>query len=317
MTLNYTCTRDEQRMMRVKSIEEWINYCSRSMDEAELVFGHGTDNSVDEAAWLVLHVLGQSLDGSATRWDNPVTESAGHEIEALLRSRIDERRPLAYLLGEAWFCGLRFQVNESVLIPRSPFAELIAGGFEPWMTHRPFRTALELCTGCGCIAIAMAHYHETLTVDAVDISADALVVARQNVAAHGLADRVRLLQSDLFEAVHGRRYDVLVSNPPYVSDAEISGLPAEYRWEPGLALRAEDDGLEIVMRILREAPDYLEEEGVLFCEVGEAAGRLQERLPNAPFTWLEFEHGGGGIFTIDRAQLLQLAAVLDRSPARP
>lgn len=294
---------------------QWVEQCSRELERAGVCFGHGTDNARDEAAWLVLHVLRAPLDGSFDDWGRPVGEAEASGIAELLARRIDERRPLAYLLGEAWFCGLRFIVDEHVLVPRSPFAELIQGQFAPWVSPDTLRRALDLCTGSGCIAIAMAEWIPGVRVDAADISDAALAVAAANVDLHGAGDRVRLVRSDLFGALGGQRYDLIVSNPPYVSAGELAQLPAEYAWEPELGLLAEDDGLACVLRILREAPAHLNPDGHLFCEVGEAAGRLEARLPGVSLLWPEFTHGGGGIFTIDRDQLLRAAGVIDAALA--
>lgn len=294
---------------------QWVEKCVRELEQARVCFGHGTGDAHDEAAWLVLHVLGAPLDGSFRDWGREVDPVQAGRIADLLSRRISERRPLAYLLGEAWFCGLRFAVNESVLVPRSPFAELIEAGFAPWVIPGTLQRALDLCTGSGCIAIAMARWIPGLQVDAADISEEALAVAAANVAHHAVGDRVRIVHSDLFDALGGRRYDLIVSNPPYVSDVELAGLPPEYGWEPELGLRAAADGLECVLRIMRDAPAHLVEGGLLFCEVGEAADRLQERLPRVPLVWPDFEHGGGGIFTISREQLVQAAALLDAALA--
>lgn len=290
--------------MDMRTIGQWVRYCERRLEQSGAVFGHGTDNALDEAAWLVLHVLGCPLDGRFDAWDEPVAPRQSQQIETLLERRVSERRPLAYLLGEAWFCGFRFMVNEHVLVPRSPFAQLIVNRFEPWTEPGRIRRVLDLCTGSGCIAIAAAHYLPEAQIEAVDISEEALQVAAQNVALHGLEGRVRLIRSDLFAALEGQRYDLIVSNPPYVSEREIAAFPQEYRWEPELGFRAEDDGLELVLQILDQAGAHLEPGGVLVCEVGEAEDRLQARLPNLPLTWLEFEHGGVGVFTIDRETLL-------------
>jgi len=287
----------------VRSIADWIDYCRRRLEDAGLFYGHGTDNPLDEAAWLVLHVAGRPVDGSFADWNAPLEDMLGQRIEDLLEQRCGERRPLAYLLGEAWFCGLRFEVTPDVLIPRSPFAELIQAEFAPWVEAGRLHRVLDLCTGSACIAIAIAHYLPQAQVDAADISAQALEVARRNVQAHGVGGRVRLVQSDLFSALAGCRYDLLVSNPPYVADWEWRALPEEYHWEPRMALETGMDGLELVLRILAEAPDHLEEQGVLICEVGEAQERMTQLLPELPLTWLEFEHGGGGVFTISRDEL--------------
>jgi ribosomal protein L3 glutamine methyltransferase len=289
----------------MKSIGQWVNECERAMRAGGVVFGHGTDNARDESAWLVLHVMGQPLDGSFTGWNEPVPDGPARRIQGLLERRLSERKPLAYLLGEAWFCGLRFLINENVLVPRSPLAELIDRRFQPWVRPERIRRVLDLCTGSGCIGIAVAHKLPEVRVHAVDISEEALEVAANNVALHGLGDRVMLLKSDLFESLGGRRYDLIVSNPPYVSGDEIEAFPAEYSWEPRLGFHAEEEGLQIVLDILHKAPAHLEEGGILVCEVGEAADRLQARLPSLPLTWLEFEHGGGGVFTIDREALVR------------
>jgi ribosomal protein L3 glutamine methyltransferase len=202
-----------------------------------------------------------------------------------------------------WFAGLEFEVDPRVIVPRSPFAELIAGEFRPWVEPTRVRRVLDLGTGCGCIAIACARALPHSRIDAVDLSRDALDVARRNVERHGVADRVSLLQGDLYEPVAGRRYDVILSNPPYVSDAEMRRLPREYAHEPEIALRAGSDGLDIARRILAGATDHLERRGTLFVEVGDSEARLEAAFPELPFLWLEFEQGGGGVFRLTRTQL--------------
>ncbi len=287
----------------MESVEIWVRRCAARMDEASLYFGHGTDNAWDEAAWLVLHVLDRDPTAPFSAWDRAVTDAEGVAITDLLTRRIETRQPLAYLLGSAWFCGLRFTVTPDVLVPRSPMAELILDGFQPWVGEHGARRALDLCTGSGCIAVAMAHWLPELSVDAADISAVALDIAARNVRMHGLEQRVRLHRSDLFDALAGERYDLVVSNPPYVPASRVTTLPEEYRAEPVLGLASGDDGLDLPLRLLREAPDFLAPGGVLFCEVGESESRLQNLLQAVPFTWLEFEQGGSGVFTIDRKQL--------------
>ncbi len=225
------------------------------------------------------------------------------ESEALLDERIASRRPLAYLLGEAWFCGLMFRVGPGALVPRSPIAELILNRFQPWLGTREPSLALDLCTGSGCIAVAMAHALPGLQVDASDISAAALDIAAQNVRMHGLESRVKLHEADLFAGLAEQRYDLIVTNPPYVPRAALNSLPDEYRAEPELGLVSGDDGLDLPLRILLEASAWLSADGLLFCEVGESDERLQATLETVPLTWIEFEHGGGGVFTIDRRQL--------------
>jgi ribosomal protein L3 glutamine methyltransferase len=202
-----------------------------------------------------------------------------------------------------WFAGLEFEVDERVIVPRSPFAELIAAGFEPWIDPERVARVLDIGTGSGCIAIACARRFESARVDAVDLSSAALEVAARNAVRHGVSDRVRLLQGDVFEPVRRERYDLIVSNPPYVSDAEMHALPDEYRHEPDLALRAGGDGLDVVRRILAGAGELLEPHGALFVEVGDSDERLQEAFPRVPFLWLEFEHGGGGVFMLTKHEL--------------
>jgi ribosomal protein L3 glutamine methyltransferase len=288
----------------MQTAEIWLEYCAGEMERAGLFFGHGTDNAHDEAAWMLLHVLEAPLDGSFAQWDTLLTEPQEKRLQTLLARRINERCPLAYLTGEARFCGLGFFVSPEVLIPRSPLAELIQEQFAPWLNVSDAGRVLDLCTGGGCIAIAMAVHMPEIRVDAVDISATALQVAARNVARHELASRVRLIQSDLFSDIGDKRYDLIVSNPPYVSAAVYERLPAEYRAEPSAGLVCGEDGLDIVLKILDASPCYLNRQGILIVEVGESAQTLLEILPRVPFMWLEFQHGGDGIFLLEYDQLI-------------
>jgi ribosomal protein L3 glutamine methyltransferase len=286
------------------------------MRDAGLVFGHGTDNALDEAAWLVLHALGAPLDGDFDDWGRVLNATEEQRVQELLARRIGERVPLAYLAGEARFCGLDFIVTPSVLVPRSPIAELIRDGFSPWARLGPGCRVLDLCTGGGCIAIAMARHIPGIRVDAVDISGAALEVAARNVERHGVQARVRLIRSDLFDELEGERYDLVVSNPPYVPAQDFAALPPEYRAEPSAGLVAGQDGLDIVLKILDASPAYLAAQGVLIVEVGESAPALAGLLPRAPFLWLEFEQGGDGVFLLEYDQLAacrgDLRSVLER-----
>lgn len=282
------------------TIAELIDRTTEQLERADLCFGHGTDNARDEAAWLVLHVAGVRLDGSFSDWGRTVTPGEQEKVAQLLDQRCNRRAPLAYLLETAWFAGLEFFINENVLVPRSPLAELILDQFQPWVRPDRVNRVLDLCTGSGCIAIATAVHMPGVRVDAADISAAALDVARRNVERHGLEKKVTLLQSDLFTAIPPAKYDLIVSNPPYVPAGSISGLPAEYCAEPGLGLASGEDGLDAVLTILLDAPRFLGEDGILVCEVGESEQRLAEALPSVPFTWLEFARGGSGVFVLTR-----------------
>ncbi|MCW8871600.1 MAG: 50S ribosomal protein L3 N(5)-glutamine methyltransferase [Xanthomonadales bacterium] len=285
------------------TVAEWIDRISAQLDQAGLHFGHGTDNARDEAAWLVLHTIGAPLDGRFTDWGKRVSETQAADIHRLAEERCRSGGPLAYLTGRAWFAGLEFEVTPDVLVPRSPLAELILDEFRPWVEPGRLRRVLDLCTGSGCIAIATAVHMPQVQVDATDISPAALRVAANNVARHGLADRVRLLQSDLFQSIPPCRYDLIVANPPYVACGTLAALPREYRSEPSLGLVSGADGLDAVLQILAQAPHYLAPDGILVCEVGESESRLVSVLPEAPFLWLEFERGGSGVFVLTRAEL--------------
>lgn len=253
---------------------------------------------------MLLHVLGAPLDGSFTRWDKTLTREQQENLEAILARRINERCPLAYLTGEARFCGLDFIVSPQVLIPRSPLAELIQVQFSPWLNPNLEGKILDMCTGGGCIAIATAVFNSGFTVDAVDISGEALKIATRNIERHAVQDRVRLIQSDLFSALDETSYDLIVSNPPYVSKGVFDQLPAEYRAEPSAGLVCGEDGLDIVLKILDAAPEYLQHKGILIMEVGESAEALEAILPRVPFTWLDFDEGGDGVFLLEYDQLI-------------
>jgi ribosomal protein L3 glutamine methyltransferase len=288
----------------MQTAEYWLEYCAGEMERAGVFFGHGTDNAHDEAAWMLLHVLGEPLDGSFEQWGTLLDESKQKDLEHLLARRINERCPLAYLTGEARFCGLDFFVNPDVLIPRSPLAELIPEQFSPWLVLNEGGQVLDMCTGGACIAIAMAMYMPGITVDAVDISPATLKVAAQNVERHAVGNRVRLIQSDLFDKLGDSSYDLIVSNPPYVSADVFADLPAEYRAEPSGGLACGEDGLDIVLKILDASPRYMKRQAILIVEVGESAEALLELLPRVPFMWLEFQHGGDGIFMLGYDQLI-------------
>lgn len=266
-------------------------------------FGHGTTNARDEAAYLTLHTLGLPLD--TADWDIEVSTADAAKVEALVKRRIRERTPAAYITHEAWLGEFRFYVDERVIVPRSFIAELLVSDLAPWIAQpRRVQRALDLCTGSGCLAVLLAHSFPRATVDAVDISRDALAVARRNVKDYGLEGRVALLRSDLYGGVTGR-YDVIVSNPPYVTEEAMRALPVEYRREPRIALAGGSDGLDLVRRILHEAPQHLEKDGWLVVEVGHARKRVERAFPRLPLIWAETSAGNDCVFLISREALLE------------
>ncbi len=285
---------------------EIIEQVAQSFEKANLHYGHGTDNAWDEAVALVLYVLDLPFHIDEKESEKEISQSDQAKILALADRRVKENKPLPYLTNTAYFAGLPFYIDERVIIPRSPFAELIEQGFAPGINPDEIMQALDLCTGSGCMAIAAALALPNVAVDAVDISKDALDVAMINLQKYELEDRVNLIESDLFSNVPQKKYDVIMSNPPYVSQDEMKALPQEFHHEPHNALHAEDEGLEIVLKILKEAPNYLSKNGILIVEVGNSQEALEKRLPNVPFTWLEFERGGEGVFILGYSSLICL-----------
>jgi ribosomal protein L3 glutamine methyltransferase len=286
------------------TVRDWLRWAVSRFHEAELFFGHGTDNAYDEAAYLVLHALHLPPDRLEPFLDARLTRLERETVHRLLDQRIARRLPAAYLTHEAWLGDYRFYVDERVIVPRSYFAELLAEGLAPWLTDADgVRAALDLCTGSGCLAILMAEAFPAAAIDAIDISAEALTVAERNVADYGLEERIRLIQSDLLAAAPAVQYDVIVCNPPYVTTAAMAALPAEYRHEPGLALGAGDDGLDIVRRLLPTASAHLTEHGLLLVEVGHNADLVEEAFPDVPFTWVDAPSGESKVFLLTREQL--------------
>ena len=288
----------------LETIIDLIRYGASRFNAAGLTFGHSYDNALDEATQLTLHALHMPHDLSPIYGQARVTEAEKEEVLALFLRRIEERIPACYLTGEAWFAGLSFKSDKRALVPRSPIAEMIERGFQPWLGDREVRRALDLCTGSGCIAIAMAHHHPDWHVDGADLSDEALSLAEENKKRLH-AENVRFVKSDLFSGLQGEHYDIIVTNPPYVTNAETDALPKEYAYEPELGLRAGDDGLDLALQILRDAPLHLDRDGILVCEVGEAERALSELLPELPLAWVEFKVGQMGIFVAECADLVQ------------
>jgi len=287
----------------LSTIIDFIRYGASRFNAAGLSFGHSMDNALDEATQLVLHSLHLPHDLGPAYGQAKLLADEKAAILALFQRRIDERIPACYLTGEAWFAGLNFKSDKRALVPRSPIAELIENGYEPWLGGREVERALDMCTGSGCIAIATAHYQPHWQVDGVDISDDALALAAENKERLH-ATNVRLLKSNLFESLQGEVYDLIVTNPPYVTHEETDALPKEYSHEPELGLRAGDDGLDLALKILRDAPAHLSENGLLICEVGEAEQALARLLPEVPFSWVEFKVGQMGIFVLEREDMV-------------
>ena len=284
------------------SIRDFIRWGATRFNRAELFFGHGSDNALDESMHLVFQVLQLPWDLPEHYLDSRLTDSERQTLASLIEERTTSRKPLAYLLNQAWFCGLPFYVDERVLIPRSPIAELIQNRFEPWLGHVEVNRVLDLCCGSGCIGIAAAHAFANAQVDLLDISTDALDIAHINMDRHELWGRVQTSKSDLFESLdipsERPKYQLILSNPPYVDAEDLADMPAEYSHEPTLGLAAGADGLDLARIILAEAADYLDERGLLVLEVGNSQWALQHDYPQVPFLWPDFANGGHGVLVL-------------------
>ncbi len=288
---------------RLETAKDFVRWGASEFSRAQLQFEHGTSNAFDEALNLVLFGLG--LDHSVPPWalDGRLTEAEKRASYTLIERRVRERKPYAYITNHARFAGLDFYVDERVLVPRSPIAELIEAGFEPWIDAGRVSRVLDLCTGSGCIAIACAYAFGDAAVDATDISPDAMAVAKLNAERLHVADRVLLHRADVFEGLEPAPYDIIVSNPPYVDAQDMATLPDEHKHEPRLGLAAGDDGLDVVRRILARAREYLAPDGILVVEVGNSRWALEQAYPRLPFTWLEFERGQAEVFLLTAEQL--------------
>lgn len=302
----------EQTAEELHTIADFIRWGASRFNEANLFFGHGTDNAIDEALALVLYALHLPHNIPKEFWTTRLTYKEKIFILELLNKRLHQRIPVAYLTQTAWFAGMQFFVNENVLIPRSPIAELIESSFKPWIEGKNVKRALDLCTGSGCIAIASALLaFPEAEVDAVDISPEALRVAQDNIEHYGLQERVFTVKSDLFSALKGMKYDIILSNPPYVDAEEIATMPEEYHHEPRLGLEAGEDGLFFVRQILSQAADFLTPQGLLIVEVGFSQHALMEAYPTVPFLWFDFERGGDGVFMLTFEQLLEYRSLFE------
>lgn len=279
------------------TVRDYLRYASTQFAASGLYFGHGTDNVWDEAVQLVMRSLNLPLENNTLFLDARLVREERQLIHERIKRRITERVPLVYLLGEAWFMGMPFHVDERVLVPRSPIGELLENGLQPWLGDKSVSRVLDLCTGSGCIGIGAASMFEDALVDLADISVDALEVAESNIDLHELGDRVQCIQSDVFSNIIGR-YDVILSNPPYVDAEDLADMPDEYHHEPELGLAAGSDGLDIAHRILEKAAEHLTDDGLLIVEVGNSWGAMDDAYPELPLTWLEFENGGSGVFLV-------------------
>lgn len=299
----------------LRTLADLVRWGAGRLRAARVLIGHSEDNAVDEARSLVLHALHLPARAPGTFAQARLLDEEIAAAQALIERRIAERIPAAYLIGTAEFAGLTLRSDARALVPRSPIAELIESGFAPWLDERHVERALDLCTGSGCIGIAMAEYNPEWQVDIVDISEEALSLARENIVFQHVEGRVEAIRSDLFAGVKGRRYDLIVSNPPYVTEGEYAALPGEYAHEPKLGLTSGADGLDLCLRLLDEAADHLSDDGLLIVEVGESEHALAALLPEVPFIWVEFKVGQMGVFALERRELVEHAAAI-RAAAR-
>ncbi|MGI2179752.1 50S ribosomal protein L3 N(5)-glutamine methyltransferase [Shewanella frigidimarina] len=296
----------DEAVTELRTIADMLRWAVSRFNDANIYYGHGTDNAWDEAIALVFDALHLPEDIGQQVILSNLTSSEKHKIVELIIRRVRERLPVPYLTNKAKFAGLEFYVDERVLVPRSPIAEMINNQFSPWLYNKPVNRVMDLCTGSACIAIACAYAFEDAEVDALDISEDALEVAQINIESLGVLDRVFPMQSDLFSAIpKGQHYDLIVSNPPYVDAQDIGDMPEEYHHEPAIGLASGNDGLDLTKRILANAADYLTETGLLVVEVGNSMVHLIEQYPDMPFTWVDFEFGGDGVFVLTRDQLVE------------
>ncbi|MBK2126153.1 50S ribosomal protein L3 N(5)-glutamine methyltransferase [Fangia hongkongensis] len=289
----------------LETVRDYLRWAMSRFLEADLYYGHGTDSAWDEATHLVLQALYLPLDIDERILDARLTHVERQKVIKWVYRRVVDRVPLPYLTKNAWFAGMKFYVDQRVIVPRSPVGELIRNGFEPWVDETKVHRVLDLCTGSGCIGIGAAYVFDEAEVTLSDLSEDALEVANRNIQLHNLNARVSTVHSDLFENLKGQKYDLIISNPPYVDANDLAAMPVEYLKEPVLALGSGEDGLDITREILIQAENYLTKEGTLIVEVGNSQYALQDEFANVPFTWLSFEDGGDGVFLLTRDELIR------------
>jgi len=296
----------------LETVTDFIRWGGSLFQKRNLFFGHGTDNAFDESKTLVFFCLGLSWQSPEYLFSSRLTHAEKESVTELFRRRIETRQPAAYLMGEAWFAGLKFIINESTLVPRSPIAELIEQEYRPWVEPEEVAYILDMCTGSGCIGIASLQACPNAKVDLVDLSEDALKVAQQNVDKFQLTDVATVIHSDLFNNLQGKKYDLIVSNPPYVDKIEMDALPEEFKKEPRMGLEAGNDGLDLVRVILAEAAEHLTDNGTLIVEVGVSQYFMEQVYPELPFYWFEFEQGGEGVFAIQKSELDVFQELLEK-----
>ena len=298
------------------TVESLIKETANKFNESNLTFGHGTDNAIDEAAYLIFGYLDLNHDKAEEAYQKTISNEDLIEIDKLIDCRINQNRPVAYLINKAWFVGLEFFVDERVLVPRSPLAELIANKLRPWADDKLVTRALDMGTGSGCIAIALGKFFPDIEIDAIDYSPGALQVANINLEYHKMTDRINLIESDFFsnlsENQYSNYYDLIISNPPYVDQEDISNMAPEFHHEPILGLASGKDGLESVKILLRESCKYLRDNGLLIVEVGNSRQALEECYPTLPFIWIDFKLGGEGVFLLMKSDLEAYMEILNK-----
>ena len=290
------------------TIRDWLRFTVSRFEESDVFFGHGTDNSYDEAVWLVMSALHLPMDTLENFVDARITEQERNHLAHLIERRITEHTPTAYLVNEAWLQGFKFYVDERVIVPRSFIAELLVSDLSPWIEYpEMIESAADICTGSGCLGILLANSFPNATIDVIDISLDAIEVANINIANYGLQEQITAIESDMFTELQGKTYDLIISNPPYVDAPSMASLPAEYQREPQLALGSGHDGLDHTHTILREASKYLNDDGLLIVEIGHNRDALLEAYPNVQFVWLEVSSGDEFVFLLSKNQLIEIA----------